>query len=169
MSRKVVPSILITIALVVLQTTVLRRFAIRGVTPDFAMIVLLFLAHRNGSICGQITGFTSGLVEDFFSIAPLGFHTLIKTVLGYLYGNTAGRMFVDPILAPCLFAVIATVLKALLAGAAAFMFSIELGSESLFSIPFLIELGMNTVLAPFLYAFTGFLKFLYPHHRGAER
>lgn len=169
MSRKIVPSILITVALVVLQTTVLRRFAIRGVTPDFAMIVLLFLAHRNGSIAGQLTGFTSGLVEDFLSIAPLGFHTLIKTVLGYLFGNTAGRMFVDPILAPCLFAVIATLLKAVLAGFAAVLFSIELGSGSLFSVSFLIELGLNTVLAPFLYAFTGLLKFLYPQHRGAER
>ena len=160
MIRRIIFSIIVTVIAVILQSTVVKQIAIQGITPDFAMLLLIFISYRNGSLNGQITGFVTGLTEDFLSLSPLGFHTLLKTVIGYMYGNTYGRMFIDPIFTPVVFAAVATFIKALLAGILAFIFNINFSTGALFSGSFWIELALNSLLAPLIFALTGILKFL---------
>ena len=150
---------------VVLQSTLLHWVAIRGVIPDLGLIILVFVAIRRGSMTAQLSGFATGLIEDVLSLSPLGFHALIRTVVGFLYGLTVGSIFVDPILMPVLLTIIATLFKALISSLLVSFLSIPAEGFSVFTGPLWIEIGYNAVLAPFLFALLGLLKVLKPQNK----
>jgi rod shape-determining protein MreD len=147
---------------VVLQSTLLHWVAIRGVKPDVGLIILVFVAIRRGSMTAQLSGFAAGMVEDFLSLSPLGFHAFIRTVVGFLYGLTVGSIFVDPILMPLILTIAATLLKALVSSLLVSFLSIPAEGFSVFIGPLWIELGYNAVLAPFLFALLGLIKVFKP-------
>ena len=150
---------------VVLQSTLLHWVAIHGVIPDLGLIILVFVAIRRGSMTAQLSGFATGLIEDVLSLSPLGFHALIRTVVGFLYGLTVGSIFVDPILMPVLLTIIATLFKALISSLLVSVLSIPAEGFSVFTGPLWIEMGYNAVLAPFLFALLGLLKVLKPQNK----
>lgn len=148
----------ILVALVLLQTNILHAIAIAGAVPDVALIVLISLSNRNGSMPGQTSGFVAGLVQDFVSLAPLGFNAFIRTLTGFLFGLTRGNIFVDPILVPMLMAFSGTLLKEILSGLLAAVFGIHSAVPALFSVRFLVELVYNSVLAPFVFGLMGLIR-----------
>ena len=147
---------------VVLQSTLLHWVAIRGVIPDLGLIILVFVAIRRGSMTAQLSGFAAGIVEDFLSLSPLGFHAFIRTVVGFLYGLTVGSIFVDPILMPLILTIVATLFKALISSLLVNFLSIPAEGFSVFTGPLWIELGYNAILAPFLFALLGLIKVFKP-------
>ena len=152
--------------LVLLQTNVLRIIAIGGAVPDLALIVLVYLANRNGSMAGQLSGFIAGIVQDLVSLAPLGFHAFVRTLTGYLFGLTRGNIFVDPILVPVLIVLAATVLKGILTALIAAVFGVVSAFSGLFSTTFLIEILYNSVLAPFIFGLLSLIRPLQLDTRG---
>ena len=62
--------------------------------------------------------------EDLMNVSPLGFHSLMRTLIGYLYGIFAGNVFIDPFLMPMVLTVIATILKGVLSGIISAIFGI---------------------------------------------
>ena len=88
--------------LAILQTNVLGAIEIAGVRPDLALIVIAYFSVTNGSFEGQIGAFAGGLVEDLLSLAPPGFHALLRTLMGFLYGLIHNRMLIDAVLVPFL-------------------------------------------------------------------
>ena len=135
-----------------LQSTVLGWLAVAGVKPDVSLIVLVFIALRKGSMIGQVSGFLTGVIEDLLSLSPLGFHALIKTVLGYLYGKVRGNLFVDAVIAPVVLVSVATLAKGLLSAVLGAVFLIPAANFGLFLGDIWIELLYNGLLAPFLFA-----------------
>ena len=144
-------------AVTVFQSIVLKNGIIAGVTPDFALLILVLSANQHGSLKGQGSGFAAGLLQDFLSITPLGFHALSRTVIGYLFGAFKGKIFIDPLLIPILFAVIATAVKALLGYVTLAVFSPN-HAETVFSLSLVIEIGLNAIIAPFLFGLLKLLK-----------
>jgi rod shape-determining protein MreD len=147
---------------VLLQTTVLRAVAIRGVRPDLTFVLLMFVALRRGPMVGQLSGFAVGIVEDLVSLAPLGFHALMRSTVGFVYGLFLGNVYVDPLLIPVAFAAAGTLLKALLTLLLEAVFSVSAGGFAPFTGPVWIELAWNAVLAPFLFAVLGLIRLLRP-------
>ena len=143
---------------VVLQSTILGRLAIGGVRPDLALIILVFVSLRRGSMVGQVSGFASGILEDFMSVSPLGFHPLMRAVIGYLYGIFSGNVFVDPFLMPMVLTVIATLVKGLLSGLISAVFGLVSSGFLYFAGRLWIEVGYNAVLSPFLFALLNLVK-----------
>jgi rod shape-determining protein MreD len=160
--KPLIVSLLLLGAAVLLQTTLLPFVAIRGVKPDLALIILVFVSIRKGAMTGQISGFAAGIMEDFLSLSPLGFHAFFRTCIGFFYGLTAGNIFVDPILMPLVLVVIATLFKGLVTSVLIALFSLAAAGFSSFSGPFWIELGYNALLAPFCFAILGLFKTLRP-------
>ena len=154
-----------TVAFVLLQSTWLHTIAFQGVIPDISLIAVIFIANRNGSVFGQSAGFAGGMVEDFLSLSPLGFHALLKTVIGFLAGTSFGLVFIGSLFMPMLMAGAATILKNLLA-AVLLALTGEAASVNVFSLATPIEIAYNMILAPFVFAFLGFFKFLLPRERG---
>lgn len=143
-------TIIITL-LAVLQSVVFRHGLIAGVTPDFALVMLLFSSIQHGSFKAQTAGFISGLVQDVLSITPLGFHALSRTLIGFLYGIFKGKLFMDPILVPMLLATFGTFLKAVLSFLTFSAFAHEYAAV-VFTRSLGVELGLNALIAPFLFA-----------------
>ena len=143
---------------IMLQSTLLGKIAIRGVRPDLALIVLVFASLRKGSMVGQWSGFGSGFLEDLMNVSPLGFHSLMKTVIGYVYGVFSGNVFVDPFLMPMVLVVVATLLKGVLAGIVSAVFGIAASGFITFTGRIWIEIAYNGVLAPFFFALLNLFK-----------
>jgi rod shape-determining protein MreD len=153
---------------VVLNSTVLRVIAIGGVTPDLVLILLVFLAVRRGSMSGQVAGFTIGVVEDLASLAPLGFHALLRTLLGFAAGRLHGYLFLDPVLMPFLLVVAVGIIKGLLAAAAAAAFAVPTDFGVLGGV-FWIEVAYTGALAPPLFLLLSRLRLLRPSKRQVVR
>jgi len=141
----------------VLQNTVLTPFHISEVRPDLTLLLLVFFAHQLGAMEGKLIGFAAGIVMDLLGMAPLGFHSLIYTVIGHLFGMSRGKIYVDSITMPVLFAIGASLLTVLTSLLTAVVFLPERIS-SVLSLSFLIQLGMHAVLAPFLFGLLRLLK-----------
>lgn len=153
---------IILLGFAILQNTVLTPFQISEVRPDFTLLLLVFFAHQLGSMEGKLIGFAAGIVMDLLGMAPLGFHSLIYTVIGHLFGLTRGKMYVDVITMPVIFAVAASLITALstLVVAVAFL---PLRIGMVLSVSFLIQLGMHAVLAPFVFGILRLLKLCREH------
>ena len=82
----------------------------------------------------------SGFIEDAVSISPLGFHALIKTVIGSLYSSFNGLIILDRIIMPILFVMIASVLNRILAFGVVSLFDLSVPATSIFSKYFLFEI-----------------------------
>ena len=138
-------------AFAVLQSVFFRHGLIAGVTPDFALIILIFSANQHGSLKAQSTGFISGIIQDLLSVTPLGFHAFTRTVIGSLYGIFKGKLFIDPILVPMILAAVGTLLKAIFGFLLLSIFDQEYTSV-VFTAGLGVEIGLNTLAAPFLFA-----------------
>ena len=150
-------SLLITIGCVILQSTFLQKIAVYGVIPDLALIVVVFSSNSMGAMKGQGLGFAAGLVQDFLTTGPIGLNALIRTVVGYLFGKMKGKFFLDSILLPVIFIVVATLLKEILMSLLIFIF-LPASEISFFGSEFLIELGLNAFIAPFVFALLKLIK-----------
>jgi len=156
--RTTFATVIALVICILLQSTILGRVAIRGVRPDLAMLTLVFVSMRRGPMVGQVSGFVSGFLEDLMNLSPLGFHSLLRTVIGYLFGLLWGNVFIDPFLMPIVLAVVATLLKGLLAGVVSALFGIASSGFITFTGRLWIEMGYNGVVAPFLFALLNLLR-----------
>ena len=150
-------SLLVAAFFVVLQSTLIQKIAIYGVVPDLAMIVVVFSANSMGAMKGQTLGFFSGLIQDFLSNGPIGFNALVKTITGFLFGKIKGKLFLDSVLLPVIFIIIASVMKEIMMLITIVIFIPESGLH-LFSKNFFIELGINAFISPFVFAFLKIIK-----------
>ncbi|MBN1697827.1 MAG: rod shape-determining protein MreD [Spirochaetales bacterium] len=148
----VVVTLIILLSALILQSTLLNYIAINGVKPDLSLIILVFISYRRGSVVGEVSGFFAGLFEDFITITPLGFSSIVKTILGFLYGLLQGNIVIDVVFIPILFVVAATVIKGFLIWMIALVFSLSQYATSFFHFNTLIELVYNAILGPFIFA-----------------
>ncbi len=80
--------ILLSLLLLVLQTTLIRFMAIESIAPDLLLLWTIIVGIRYGQIAGTTTGFGAGVIMDLLSGADgmLGLGALTKTVAGFLAG-----------------------------------------------------------------------------------
>ena len=144
-----------------LQSTVLSplRAHINAV-PDIALIILVFTAYVNGSMTGQLNGFFSGIMIDFISSAPLGLNPLVRTLTGALTGLFKGTFFLDIFFLPMILCACATMFKVLIMFLLNFVFPETVPAYSFLSLTLWSELGLNTFLAPIIFAFLKLFSFL---------
>ncbi len=146
----------------VLQTTILTPFQIAEVRPDLTLLLLVFFAHQLGPMEGKLIGFTAGIVMDLLGLAPIGFHSLIYTVIGHIFGMSRGKIYVDSITMPLLFAIGASLITMLTSLLTAVVFLPD-RIGSVLSVSSLIQIGMHAVLAPFVFGLLRLLKLCREH------
>ena len=87
--------ILLFLAFVV-DSTWGHEIAIRGIRPDFVMIMLIYSAMESGAFAGTILGFSVGLLEDFNgSPEHLGLNALCNTLVAYGVGIAGNTLYRD--------------------------------------------------------------------------
>lgn len=145
----------------VFETAVLSHIRFLPVVPDFLLLLVVYSALYNGTVAGIAVGFSVGLVFDFLSLAPLGLHSWIFTVLGFLYGSLHRKYNVHRFFFPLLLGLSATFLKAGLLFLLRVLFGQSIQVYSLLTLPFWIELAENAVCAPLLFALVGVFPSLF--------
>lgn len=153
-------SILVLFLALLVQSTLFNVIAIAGIKPDITLMVVIFLGFRKGSVPGQISGFFTGLFEDFVSLSPPGFNALVKTTIGYCYGLLVGGFIIDAVVIPVVFLACGTLIKAILSWLIVLIFSLPQNGVAVFSVKFLIELLYNCALAPFVFALLKLIKIM---------
>ena len=152
--RNVLVGLLIIIA-VVLQLSVAPAFAIRGITPDLALLVVLAVALTRGGQAALVTGFAAGVLLD---LAPPADHTAGRWALALLIvGYVAGRVREGSIAQggqgrPNALTVMATVAACAFIGVGIFVVSgLIIGEAPLTLVPTVaISVGYDLLLAPLL-------------------
>ncbi|MCX6137679.1 MAG: rod shape-determining protein MreD [Ignavibacteriales bacterium] len=76
----------ITLALLIIQTTIVPFTAIANIIPDLLTVWIVYLAIQLGQIPGTVAGFLIGVALDLVGGQFLGLHALSKTVGGFLAG-----------------------------------------------------------------------------------
>lgn len=165
--RGVILTLLLTAAAILLQTTVLEIVAVGGVTPDLQLILLVFLALRRGSMSGQLVGFAGGLLEDMVSLAPLGFHALVRTLVGFAAGLPYKALRNDEVAVAVLTVLGATLVKGLASALLGQIFDVH-PDLHLLEGRFWIEAAYSALLAPFLFALLNWVRLVRPPGREAR-
>ncbi len=146
------PTILSLFAALI-QSAILSRIEAFKAIPDIALCIIVYSAYINGSMVGQVTGFTSGLLIDFISIAPLGFNALLRTCIGALMGFLKGSFFLDIAVLPIVLCILATFLKVIIAWFIGVLFPLVSSGYGLSASVFWFELLYNGLIAPAVFAF----------------
>jgi cell shape-determining protein MreD len=92
------------------------------------------------------------------SASPVGFHMLLRTLIGFLYGIFSGNVFVDPLLMPIVLSIAATIIKGIISGLVSLLFGLQGSGFMYFAGRLWIEAGYNALAAPFLFALLNLLR-----------
>lgn len=81
-----------SVGVMLLQFLVGPGLAIRGVRPDFFLILVIYIGVANGSFPAVIVGFICGLIIDGIGVGSyFGLSSLIYLFAGYLSGYLHGK------------------------------------------------------------------------------
>lgn len=155
-------SISLVLLSIVIKSVVFPLFFTNDYMPDLSLIAIVFFSINFGKNIGQVLGFSSGLVLDSLSGVPFGLNSLVRLTMGFLLGFFEGKVFLDKVILPVIIIAIATVFKYALFYLVSLIFPIDLNINIL-SLRYIVELGMNIVLTPFIFLLFNILaKKLYP-------
>ena len=142
-------NIIILLVVTVIESTWLSSLAIYR--PDISLLVLTFLSIKSTSAQGIVSGFISGLIIDGTSLAPWGYSALLRTVIAWVYSIFSGKLILDRFLIPMLMGFTATIIKYVIMLFLFLLFKTPSTINSIISYNTLIEIGLNTVLAPIVF------------------
>lgn len=111
MARCVLAGIVITYALVVLQTTVGSRLAVAGATPDLLLVWTVCIGLLSGPRLGMVVGFASGALEGSLLQTLIGPLAISKGLSGFGAGIISTKLFRENWLVPGIAAALLTLVN----------------------------------------------------------
>lgn len=138
---------------VLIETAVLSNLLFLPAIPDLLLICILYFSVNKGSLFGEVSGFVSGVFIDFLSGSPFGLNCLYRTIIGYIAGFFKKMLNLKSVFVSILIGFIGTILKAVLIHLVSLFFPNYVNTYNLFSMLFLFELIMNSILTPFIFKF----------------
>ncbi len=101
---------LILLTEVMIESTILPFFRIKGITPDIALITIIAIGLIYGKKEGTFLGFIGGLLSDILYGTIIGLHALPFMLIGYVMGLVSERVYRENRIIPLLFTLIGTFL-----------------------------------------------------------
>ena len=80
-----------------LQTTWIEFLAISSLKPDLVLLVLVYIALREGPQVATCMGFGIGFLQDIYLPADLGLNALTKSLISFAIGYGRTRIVSDNI------------------------------------------------------------------------
>jgi len=81
----------------VLQTTWIDFLEVYSIKPDLILLVLVYIALREGPLVAICMGFGVGFIQDVYHPADLGLNALSKSLIGFVVGYGRSRIVADNI------------------------------------------------------------------------
>ena len=94
----------------ILQSTLFPHFAIQGVFPNTALIIVTSYALLRGSKEGALVGVGAGFLMDVFFNTYIGFYTALYLVIGLLFGRSQRNFYRENYILQIIFCAMATIL-----------------------------------------------------------
>jgi hypothetical protein len=151
MQKVAISSSIVAVILVLIQTALFSHIPFFHITADLLLVFITFVAINNGSRLAMLLGFASGVLLDFMSISPFGLSSFILTFIAFFLGKLHGNYNLTHFIFPFILAIVATFVKFLLLLFLHFLFSTSIKTYSIYDSVFLIELALNTLLAPCIF------------------
>ena len=107
-------TLIIFLAAMVIQSSVLHYLRLEGSKPDLILIIVVYLGLIKGSDVGCVSGFFFGLVEDVYSGMLLGSNALTKTIIGFFCGLVGKRLYTQSLFSHILCVGIGSVVQVIL-------------------------------------------------------
>jgi rod shape-determining protein MreD len=85
--------ILVTLALFLMQTTMLNLIWTFAIKPDLPLVFALCIAMADGEKAGAAIGMLNGFLEDVFFGRFIGLGTIAKTAAAYLIGYGSQNLY----------------------------------------------------------------------------
>ncbi len=79
---------------VVLQIVLEDLISIKGVSPDFCLVAIGFIAMAESRLSTTLLGFVIGFVIDALGSGMWGLNVLTKTVAGFMFGSIFNKLTV---------------------------------------------------------------------------
>jgi rod shape-determining protein MreD len=86
---------LLSVLLVVVQTSAISQLGLLGATPDLAPLLVVSVGLLAGPLPGAVTGFGVGLLVDLALLQTLGVSSLVLVAVGWFAGR-AREVLRDP-------------------------------------------------------------------------
>ncbi len=137
------------------QAAILSNITFFPAVPDLCLICVLYFSLHNGKFFGETNGFLSGLFLDFLSAGPLGLNCLIRTIVGYVGGIFNKTINTEGFFIPVLLGACATALKVIVTWLLSFLFPNSIIAYNPFSVLFVFEIAVNSLLSPILFKILG--------------
>lgn len=155
MSRVVIWSSLTVLFFALFEAAILSNLVFMPAVPDLVLLVVVYVSFMNTSMVGSTVGFISGLLLDFLSASPVGLNAFTKSVTGFVAGKISGSFNLNKVFIPALMGFSATVLKALLTWILTLFFGSEILVYKLTGMTLWLEILLNTLCAPVVFALLG--------------
>ena len=142
----------IMVVALALQSTILTRATILGVTPQLLFVAVVCLAFLEGDTVGVVVGFSGGLLQDFLLPESIvGLTALLYTFIGYSVGTIRYYTSTEAVWTP----VLTVALASATAEGGYALLSILMG-ENWVSLADTAKIGglvvlYNTLLTPFVF------------------
>lgn len=94
----------------ILQSTLFPHFAVQGIFPNTALILVTSYALLRGSREGALVGIGAGLLMDVFFNTYIGFYTGLFLCCGLLFGRSKSSFYRENYMLPIIFCTVSTVL-----------------------------------------------------------
>lgn len=84
----ILKNVLLLVLLLLIQKTFIKILSLSSlnISPDFVMIMLVYIGVKEGKISGSIYGFLAGLTADFLSGTFIGLSAITYTIASFLAG-----------------------------------------------------------------------------------
>ena len=151
MNKVLVSSIILSILLVLIQTSLFAHIPFFLITADLLLIYTTYLAIRNGSRFSICLSFASGIFLDFMSISPLGISSFILVFISFFLGKLHGKYDLNHLIVPFVLAILAMVTKLTLLFLLHFLFGSMIRVYNIYETKFWIEVALNFAFAPILF------------------
>ena len=102
--------IFILVLLFSIQTTLLELFSIGNVTPDLALILVVYCGMHFKNNGGIKMGILVGFIQDCLSGGLLGVNTLSKGLIGLLFSALKDKILLDGVLPVSYFLITASLI-----------------------------------------------------------
>lgn len=152
MKKAVFFSTLLAIIFTFTQTTWFKDGIIWGIAPDFALVILLWVAYLNKGNEALFAAFFAGMARDLLSASPLGYSAFLLLLPLYAMQGFRKVISSDRLFIPVILGFAATLAKAVASILLLGIFRREdIGAYSLGDLRLWIEASINGALSPLFF------------------
>lgn len=159
MAKSFLISAIILFFTTILESSIFTNISFLVVVPDLVLICSIYFSLLNGKLYGETTGLVSGIFLDCITGVPFGLNSLLRTIIGYIFGLFSETVIISGIIMPVLSVGVGTILKRILLILIGIIFpNTHINVYGFISNEFLFEFCLNVILAPVIFYLLGYAK-----------